>query len=62
MSEQIRIRVRTSYHFDGTNYYYSPDKILLYPEQLIIIVMTSPYVILIKQIKVSERCQNKILL
>jgi hypothetical protein len=60
MSEQIRIRTRTNYYYNGTSYYYSTNKILLKAEQLIIIARTSLYVISIKQDKVSEQIRTTV--
>jgi hypothetical protein len=34
MLEQIKIRVKPSYYYNGTSYYYSPNNILVKPEQV----------------------------
>jgi hypothetical protein len=51
--EQIRRRVITSYYF-------SPNNILLYPKQLIIIARTGFYVISTKQNKVPEQMKTNV--
>jgi hypothetical protein len=51
--EQIRRSVITSYYF-------SPNNILLYPKQLIIIARTGFYVISTKQNKVPEQMKTTV--